>query len=222
MGKLFILATPIGNLRDITLRALQVLREADFVLAEDTRVIQKLLNHYEIKKPAISFFEHSPQSKINQLTNLLKEGKNLVLVSDAGTPNLSDPGYKLIRAAADNGVDIMPIPGPSSLTALISTAHFPLNEFVFLGFPPHKKGRNKFFDQISSEKRPVILFESTHRILKTVSELVKVCPARDMILAKELTKVYERTWRGSVENVYNELSHLPKENLKGEFVMAIK
>lgn len=222
MGKLFILGTPIGNLKDITLRALQVLREADFVLAEDTRVVQKLLNHYEIKKPTVSFFEHSPQSKINRLVNLLKDGKNLVLVSDAGTPNVSDPGWQLVQAAAENGIAVTPIPGASGLTALVSISHFSLNNFVFLGFPPHKKGREKFFGQLAAETRPVILFESTHRIVKTLKTLADLVPDQEIILAKELTKVYERTWRGSVKNVYNELSHLPKENLKGEFVMAIK
>ncbi len=225
MGKIFVLATPIGNLKDITLRGLEVLKEADFILAEDTRVVSKLLGHYDIKKPVISFFEHSPKSKTEEIIKLLKDGRNLVLLSDAGTPNLSDPGYSLINAVLekfDQDVQIIPIPGPSSLTALISISHFPLNEFVFMGFPPAKKGREKFFGQVANESRPVILFESTHRLLKTLEALAKGNPSREMILAKELTKVFERTWRGRVENVYNELSRLPKENLKGEFVMALR
>lgn len=222
LGRLYVLATPIGNLKDITLRGLETLKEADFILAEDTRVVSKLISHYDIKKPVISFFEHSPQPKIDYVIKLLKEGRSLVLVSDAGTPNLSDPGHNLIKAAAELGLEVIPLPGPSSLTALISICHFPLNEFLFLGFPPQKNGREKFFNQIAAETRSVILFESTHRILKTLGMLAEGNLSREMILAKELTKVFEKTWRGSVENVYNELSHLSRENLKGEFVVALK
>ncbi len=224
MGKLFVLATPIGNLKDITLRGLEVLKEADFILAEDTRVVSKLLSHYDIKKPVISFFEHSPKSKTEEIIKLLTEGRNLVLLSDAGTPNLSDPGYSLINAVLKkfgSNIQIIPIPGPSSLTALISISHFPLNEFVFMGFPPSKKGREKFFGQVTNESRPVILFESTYRILKTLQALTKGNPSREMILAKELTKVFEKTWRGSVLEINQIISKLSKDEIKGEFVLAL-
>ena len=185
LGKIFVVATPIGNLKDITLRGLEVLKEADFILAEDTRVAKKLLSHYQISKPVVSFFEHSPLAKVRNLVKMLKEGQSLALLSDAGTPNLSDPGYGLIREALDefgDAVKIEAIPGPSALTALISLAHFPLNEFVFLGFPPAKKGRGKFFKQVAVEPRPVILFESTHRVLKTLKALAGVAPDREMLL----------------------------------------
>ena len=224
MGKLFVLATPIGNLKDITLRGLEVLKEADFILAEDTRVVSKLLSHYDIKKPVISFFEHSPKSKTEEIIKLLTEGRNLVLLSDAGTPNLSDPGYSLINAVLKkfgSNIQIIPIPGPSSLTALTSISHFPLNEFVFMGFPPSKKGREKFFGQVTNESRPVILFESTYRILKTLQALTKGNPSREMILAKELTKVFEKTWRGSVLEINQIISKLSKDEIKGEFVLAL-
>lgn len=222
IGKLFVLGTPIGNLKDMTLRGLEVLREADFILAEDTRVVSKLLNHYDIKKPLISFFEHSPKSKTDEVIKLLKEGRNLVLVSDAGTPNLSDPGYSLINAVRKLDLEIIPVPGASSLTALISISHFPLNEFVFLGFPPSKKGREKFFNQVANEQRPVILFESTHRILKTLEALTKGNPSREIILAKELTKKFERVWRGSVIEINQVISKLSEDEIKGEFVLALK
>lgn len=221
IGKLSVLATPIGNLKDITLRGLEVLKEADFILAEDTRVVSKLLNRYGLKKPVISFFEHSPKSKTDEIIKLLKEGRNLVLVSDAGTPNLSDPGYALINAVRELNLEIIPVPGASSLTALISISHFPLNEFVFMGFPPSKKGREKFFNQIGMETRPVILFESTHRILKTLEALTKGNPSREMILAKELTKKFERVWRGKVGVISQELVKLSPDELKGEFVLAL-
>ena len=224
MGKLFVLATPIGNLKDITLRGLEVLKEADFILAEDTRVVSKLLSHYDIKKPVISFFEHSPKSKTDEIIKLLKEGRNLVFVSDAGTPNLSDPGHALIRSVTEKFGDIVPIipiPGPSSLTAIISISHFPLNEFVFLGFPPSKKGREKFFQAVATEEKPVILFESTHRVLKTLEALTKGNPSREMVLGKELTKKFERIWRGSVLEINQIISKLSKDEIKGEFVLAL-
>ncbi|MBI2453991.1 MAG: 16S rRNA (cytidine(1402)-2'-O)-methyltransferase [Parcubacteria group bacterium] len=224
MGKLFVLATPIGNLKDITLRGLEILKEADFILAEDTRVAKKLLNHYQISKPVISFFEHSPDHKISQLIKLLKEGKNLVLVSDAGTPNLSDPGHALIKSVIENlgsNTAVIPVPGSSSLTALISITHFSLSEFIFLGFPPSKKGRNKFFDKIGMETRPIILFESTHRILKTLESLAKVSPLREMVLAKELTKVHEQIWRGSAVEINQIVSKISKDEIRGEFVLAL-
>lgn len=223
-GKVFVLATPIGNLKDITLRGLEVLKEADFILAEDTRVVSKLLNHFEIKKPVISFFEHSPKSKLDEIASYISAGKNLVLVTDAGTPNVSDPGYVLIEALTEkfgNEVQIVPVPGASSLTALISICHFSLNEFVFLGFPPQKKGRQNFFNEIITQKRPVIIFESIHRILKTMEQLAGTCPDREIVLAKELTKKFERVWRGKTSRISQELAKLTPDELKGEFVLAL-
>jgi len=224
LGKIFVVATPIGNLKDITLRALEVLKEADFILAEDTRVVKKLLHHYQISKPIISFFEHTPLAKIKNLLEFIQEGKILVLLSDAGTPNLSDPGHNLIGAVINqfgDTIQIIPIPGASSLTALISVSHFSLSEFIFLGFPPSKKGREKFFKSVADELKPVILFESTHRILKTLEALSKICPDRQMILAKELTKIYEKIWRGSVKDIFDKMIKLTSQELKGEFVMAL-
>jgi len=174
MVTLYIIGTPIGNLKDITLRALEVLKEVDLILCEDTRVTKKLLEHYQIKKPLLNYHQHSRLKKVNYILELLKQGKNLALVSDAGTPGISDPGNLLVYEAIERlreKVEIIPIPGPSAATAAASISGFPMDKFLFLGFPPTKRKRKKFFEAVVKSKYPVIFYESPYRIIKTLKEL---------------------------------------------------
>lgn len=221
MPFLYIISTPIGNLEDISLRALRILSEVDFILCEDTRVTQKLLNHYGIQKPLISYYQHSQLKKVEYIIQLLEEGKDLALVSDAGTPGISDPGNKLIEQVsirAGRGVSITPIPGPSALTAVASISGFPMDKFVFMGFPPHKKKRKKFFEEVVASKYPVIFYESPHRIIKTLSELRIMNNELRIVVARELTKKFETIYRGTIEEV---LQQLEKDKIMGEFVVIV-
>ena len=173
MSKLFIISTPIGNLKDVTFRAVDTLKEVDFILAEDTRVTKKLLMHYKIAKPLISYHQYSKLKKVDDILSLLREGKILALVSDAGTPGISDPGNKLVAEILKSklNVEIIPIPGVSSITAIASVAGISMDSFTFSGFSPHKKGKNKFLKKALDSDIPVIFFESPHRILKTLEQL---------------------------------------------------
>jgi 16S rRNA (cytidine1402-2'-O)-methyltransferase len=225
MAKLYIVATPIGNLKDITLRAIEVLKEVDFILAEDTRKTKILLDHYQIEKPLISYHQHSRLEKINQIINLLKAGKNLALVSEAGTPGISDPGNKLIEKVIEslgNKVEIIPIPGPSALTCAASISGFPMDKFLFLGFLPSKRKRKKFFEEIVKSKYPVILYESPYRILKTLKELheakMKLNKELNIVVCRELTKKFETIYRGTIEEVAEKIKN---DKIKGEFVIII-
>ena len=215
MGKLAIVATPIGNLEDITLRALRALKEADLVLCEDTRVTRKLLEHYRIKTPVWSYHQHSGQVKSDRILAELAAGKAVALVTDAGTPGVSDPGAKLVAEAVASGHRLESIPGPSALTAAISISGLPLDKFLFLGFLPHKKGRQTLLGEIAESKYPVVLYESVHRIGKLLDELP---PSDDIVIARELTKKFETVYRGKVEEVKK---RLVKEEIKGEFVVII-
>lgn len=219
MSKLHIVATPIGNLKDVTLRALHVLEEVDLILCEDTRVTKKLLNRYNIKTPVESYHQHSKLKKVNYILNLLKQGKNLALVSDSGTPGVSDPGSKLISYLVKHLPDlkIVPIPGPSTVTAAVSVSGLPVDEYIFLGFPPHKKGRQKFFKETADSKHPVVIFESPHRILKTLKELSEV-DGFDIVVCRELTKKFETIYRGEIKGIIRQLE---KEKPRGEFVIII-
>ncbi|MDP2669191.1 MAG: 16S rRNA (cytidine(1402)-2'-O)-methyltransferase [bacterium] len=220
MSKLYIVATPIGNLGDITLRAIETLKNADVVLAEDTRVTKKLLSHLNISKPLISFQEYSSPKVLERIIGLLEEDKNLALVTDAGTPGISDPGQRLIQAVSRKPyvVEVIAVPGPSSLAAIISLSDIDLSEFTFLSFPPHKKGRETFFKNIAASRYPVILFESPHRILKTLSQLQKFCGDRRVNIGRELTKIYEEVFRGSLSEAEKYFSG---EKQRGEFVMVL-
>ena len=215
MGKLAIVATPIGNLEDITLRALKVLKEADLVLCEDTRVTRKLLEKYQIKTPTLSYHQHSGKVKSDRILTELESGKAVALVTDAGTPGVSDPGGKLVAEAVASGHQVESIPGPSALTAAIAVAGLPLDKFLFLGFLPHKKGRQTLLGEIAESKYPVVLYESVHRIGKLLDELP---PSDDIVIARELTKKFETVYRGKVEEVKK---RLVKEEIKGEFVVII-
>lgn len=233
MGILNLVATPIGNLEDITLRALRVLKEVDFILCEDTRVTKKLLSHYAINKPLISYHQHSNLNKGTKIIELLRSGKNLALVTDAGTPGISDPGAQLVsevRRVLGAEVQIFSLPGASALTAALSLAGNGFDRFLFLGFLPHKKGRQKLLREILLSSYPVVLYESKHRILKLLSEFIKleeevsadgVTGKWEVGLARELTKLHESFYIGSPLEVKMELENSP-HNLKGEFTVCFR
>jgi len=219
MPTLFIVATPIGNLEDITKRALRVLSEVDLILCEDTRETQKLLNFYNIKTKTLSYHQHSKIQKVDYIVDLLEQGKNLALVSDAGTPGISDPGNKLIGQLVNRPIGqlkIIPIPGPSAVIAAASISGFPTDKFLFLGFPPMKKKRKKFFEEVRNFQYPVIFYESPHRIIKTLNELggnLRV------VVGRELTKKFETIYRGKIEEI---IKILEKEGPKGEFAVIVE
>ena len=222
MANLYIVGTPIGNLGDITKRALDILKSADLILCEDTRVTRKLLCRYEIKTKTISYHQHSKLKKVNYILELLRQGKNLALVSDAGTPGVSDPGNKLVKAVAEefgDKVGIILIPGPSAISAAASISGFSMDRFLFLGFPPHKKKRKKFFEEAAESKYPAVLFESPYRILKTLKELKNANQELKVMAARELTKKFETVYRGKIDEV---ISKIESKKPKGEFVIIIK
>jgi 16S rRNA (cytidine1402-2'-O)-methyltransferase len=219
-GILYIVATPIGNLEDITLRALETLKKADLIACEDTRVTAKLLNHYNIKKPLVSYHQHSKITKIDSILQELKNGKNIALVTDAGTPGISDPGNYLISKVLEEQIVVIPIPGTSTLGAIISIAGIDLQKFVFLGFPPHKKGRETFFKEVVNFKIPVIYFESPHRVVKNLELLKNFSPDKKIILGRELTKMFEEIVRGNVEDVFKYFVS-NKDKVRGEFSIIV-
>lgn len=218
IGTLYIVATPIGNLGDITLRALETLKAVDAVLSEDTRVTGKLLMHYEIKKSLISCHEHTDDAKLGQIVARLTRGESLAFVSDAGTPGLSDPGNKLVSLALAAGIPVVPIPGVSALAAMVSVAGIDMREFMFLGFPPHKKGRETFFKKVAATEIPVVYYESVHRVVKNLELLETLAPESRVIIGRELTKMFEEVRRGSVSDI---LAHYREHEstVKGEFVV---
>jgi 16S rRNA (cytidine1402-2'-O)-methyltransferase len=228
LGKLYIVATPIGNLEDITLRALRVLKEADLILCEDTRVTKKLLDRYEISKPLLSYHHHSKLSRVEKIVEHLENGKNLALVSDAGTPGINDPGNELIAKFGNWGdegdkkkIEIIPIPGASAITALASVAGINMSRFTFLGFPPHKKGRETFFRSVAKNEYPVIYFESPHRFLKNLELLEKMKPDAKLIVGRELTKMFEEILRGGIGEIRENWEKKPEKEKRGEFVVIV-
>ena len=208
MGKLYIIAMPIGNLKDITLRAMEVLKSVDVIIAEDTRVTRKLLSHYGISKHVLRYAHGKNYWGY----------ENIALVTDAGTPAISDPGTNLIHDLYKKGFEIVSVPGPSALTAAISVSDINLSDFLFLGFPPSKKGRKKFFERLAKSEFPVILFESPHRVLKTLHELHDAAGDRYMNICRELTKVYEEVFRG---NLSEAIFKYENEGARGEFVIIL-
>ena len=226
MATLYIVGTPIGHLKDVTIRALETLEGVDLILCEDTRVTQKLLNHFNIKTRTLSYHQHSKLKKVKYILELLKNGKNLALVSDAGTPGISDPGNKLVEEVSKllgDEVKIVPVPGVSALTAAVSISGFPTDRFLFLGFPPQKRKRKKFFEEVINSKYPVILYESPYRILKTLDELKMMNDKLSMVLCRELTKKFETIYRGTIKEVIEKIKN-PQvgEKIKGEFVIILK
>lgn len=221
-GTLYVLATPIGNLGDITLRAIEILKKADVVLCEDTRVTGKLLSHLEIKKPMKSYTSHSSDKLHNEIIESLRHEFNVVLVSDAGTPCISDPGVLLVRKVREElpGVSIVAIPGPSALISALSISGISASEFTFLGFLPHKKGRETALRRIAETNHPVVVYESTHRIVKLMNELDKWVENRKVGIAKEITKMHEGFFYGTPKELLSIFESEPAKT-KGEFVVII-
>ncbi|MFH1522768.1 MAG: 16S rRNA (cytidine(1402)-2'-O)-methyltransferase [Patescibacteria group bacterium] len=244
---LYIVGTPIGNLEDISLRALRILSEVDFILCEDTRVTKKLLAHYKINIPTISYHQHSSIKKLDYILDLLSQGKDLALVSDAGTPGISDPGGKLVQAALEklgNEMQIESVPGPSAVTAALSISGIPTDKFVFMGFLPHKKGRQKFLQKIVESEFPVVVYESKHRIVKLLNELESLNKIIDnknrkidlaehkntktqkhkkvssIVVCRELSKMHETVYRGDIKKIIEQIKN-NKNDQKGEFVVII-
>lgn len=214
----YIIATPIGNLEDITLRAIRILKEVDYIAAEDTRHAQILLKKYDIKKPTISFHSWSDKSKLQQLLQLLQDGKNIALVSDAGTPGISDPGYALVKAAIEKGIQIIPIPGPSAFLTALCASGLPTHHFVYYGFLPLKKGRQTLLESFRDEEKTIVFYESPHRIQKTLMELNQKMPDKRIVIARELTKIYEEFFRGTVEEACR---YYENKKPRGEYVIIL-
>lgn len=222
MAKFYVVATPIGNMGDITLRALETLKSVDLVLCEDTRETGKILHKYDIKKPTMSYHAQSKLAKTDKIFELLREGQNLALVSDAGTPGISDPGAMLISKIKEEipEVEVIPIPGTTALITALSASGLPTHEFTFLGFLPHKKGRETLFKEIAESSRTMGFYESPHRILKTLEALVKFCPSKKVCVARELTKIYEEFKTGNPAEVLEYFSKNP-DKVRGEFTVLV-
>lgn len=224
MAKIYIVATPIGNLEDMTHRAVRILKEVDVILCEDTRVTSRLLKHYEIETKTLSYHAQSGFAKVEKIFGLIEEGKNLALVSDAGTPTISDPGVVLIQQVKEkfgDAIEIIPIPGVSALITALSASGAVTAPFTFLGFLPHKKGRETIFKALGTTRETVLFYESPHRILKALESLVKVLPKdRRVIVARELTKIHEEFVDGSAQEVFDYYTTNP-DKVRGEFVVII-
>jgi len=237
MAKFYVIATPIGNMGDITMRAIETLKSVDLILCEDTRETHKILEKYAINKPTMSYHAQSKLAKVDKIFELLEKGKNLALVSDAGTPGISDPGAMLVSQIRERqrrsltqemsktvfDVQVIPIPGPSAVITALSASGLPTHEFTFLGFMPHKKGRETLFKEIASSKRTMVFYESPHRILKTLESLVKFCPKesqKKVCVARELTKIYEEFKTGTPEEVLEYyIRNVDKQ--RGEFTVIV-
>lgn len=236
---LYIVATPIGNLEDISMRAIRILSEVDFVLCEDTRNTGVLLSHYDIKTPTISYHQHSDDIKVSQIIKFLEEGKDLALVTDAGTPGISDPGGVLVAKVLEHfGEDmkIESVPGPSAVTAALSISGIPTDKFIFMGFPPHKKGRQTFIKRILDSEYPVVVYESKHRIMKFLEELKALKESasvsdednvkkkkknlQSVVVCREISKMHETVYRGTIDDIINKVSATPDDQ-KGEFVVIV-
>ena len=220
MPKLYLVPTPIGNLGDITLRALEVLKEVDLVLTEDTRKSGILLKHFQIRKPVQSHHKFNEHRSLESLLQKLKAGTSIALISDAGTPGISDPGFLLVRACIEEGIEVETLPGPTAMIPALVNSGLPCDRFVFEGFLPQKKGRKKRIGELSREKRTIILYESPFRLLKTLDQLSTLFgPDRKAAVSRELTKVHEETVRGTLDEL---AQHFREQNIKGEIVLVIQ
>ena len=217
-GQLFVIGTPIGNLEDITLRAISTLKNVDIILAEDTRNSKKILDAHNIDTKMMSYHDHSSEKEIKKIVDLLRNGKQLALISDAGTPTISDPGYGLIRDCIRNEIGIVPIPGVSSITAAMSISGLPSDSFTFVGFLPQKKGRLKKIKDLQKLDNTIILFESPFRLEKTLNQLFEYLGDRTAVVGRELTKLYEEVIRGNLSDI---IMHFSKSKVKGEIVIMI-
>lgn len=219
-GTLYIVATPIGNLDDISFRALEILKSVDYIASEDTRVSGKLLSKYDISTRRISYFDHNENLKAPKIVQDLLEGKSVALITDAGTPLISDPGYRLVSLAVENNIDITPIPGPSSVIAALSVSGFPAHNFCFEGYPPRTAGKMKrFFENLKEEHRTIVFFETTHRIVKCLKAMVEIMGEREIFIGRELTKKFEEKIRGNASEILQRIENKP---LKGELVIVIR
>lgn len=216
---LYIVATPIGNLEDMTFRAVRTLKEVNYIFAEDTRVTRKLLNHYEIENTVYRYDEHTKMHQIANIINLLKEGKEIALVTDAGTPCISDPGYELVDAAHNEGIRVVPIPGASALTAAASAAGITMRRFCFEGFLLKKKGRQTLLKALAEEERTIVIYESPFRIEKTLRDIEQFMGVKEVVIIREITKIYEEILRGTTTEL---IERLAKNPIKGEIVLLIK
>lgn len=220
LGKLYLVATPIGNLEDITFRAIKVLQEADIIAAEDTRHTLKLLNYYEISKPLISYHRHNEDVKTEVLINKLLEGKNIALVTDAGTPGISDPGEEIVKKAIENDIEIIPIPGACALINALIASGLNTREFAFYGFLPlNKNNRNKIIEKIKKEDKTVILYEAPHKLIKTLEDIQRNMGNINCVIARELTKIHEEFTRGNINSILEEIKR--KEAIKGEYILLL-
>ena len=218
-GKLYLCATPIGNLEDITYRVVRILKEVDIIGAEDTRNSVKLLNHFEIENTVYRYDEFTKMHQIANIINLLKEGKDIALVTDAGTPCISDPGYELVDEAHKEGIKVVPIPGASALTASASVAGLSMRRFCFEGFLPKKKGRQTLLKSLAEEERTIVIYESPFRIEKTLRDIEQFIGVREVVIIREITKIYEEIMRGTTTEL---IERLAKNPIKGEIVLLIK
>lgn len=215
---LYIVGTPIGNLEDMSFRAIRILKEVDYIFAEDTRVTKKLLSHFEINNTIYQYHEHNKKHQIENIIKLLKEDKNIALVSDAGMPCISDPGYELVDIALNENIKVITIPGPSSILSGASISGLNMRKFTYEGFLPKKKGRQTLFLELKNEKRPIIILESPNRIVKTLKDIKTYLGNRYVVITRELTKIYEEVLRGNVDEL---IPLLEKRNIKGEMVLFI-
>lgn len=219
-GKLYIVATPIGNLEDMTFRAVRCLKEADLIAAEDTRTAKKLMSHYNINKPVTSYFEHNEIFKTETLIEKLLSGETIALISESGTPPVSDPGYRLVHEAINRSIDVIPVPGPCAAIAAISVSGLPIHRFCFEGFLPPKSGKRKnFLKSIIDEKRTLLLYESPHRILAALRDMLAVLGDRRAMLGRELTKLHEEKIYGNISDILHRLENRP---VKGEITVVVE
>ena len=218
IGTLRIVSTPIGNLSDITYRAIDILKGSHIIAAEDTRVSRKLLNHYDIETKMISYFEHNKFSRIKQIIATLSNGMDVAVISDAGTPAISDPSYKLIREAISIGAKIESIPGASAVLAALVSSGLPTDRFIFEGFLPPKKGRKKRIENIANENATIVIYESKNRLQRTIKQLLDILGDRPAVICRELTKLHEQFIRGTLSSL---LSSVVEQTLKGEIVLLI-
>lgn len=216
---IYIVPTPIGNLKDITLRALEVLSNVDLILAEDTRTTKILLNHYSINTPQISFYSYNQNFRVPEIIQKIKNGNSIALVSDAGTPGISDPAYSLIKVAIENKIKIISLPGATALIPALVASGLITRSFVFEGFLPIKKGRKSKIEELKSEKRTIVFYESPHKIIKTLEELLLVFGNRNIVVVKEISKIFEKFYRGKISEI---LIELKQNSIKGEFVLVVE
>ncbi len=216
---LYIVGTPIGNLEDITYRALKVLADVDYIFAEDTRISKRLLNHYEINTTLYQYHEHNKLYQIENIINLLKDEKNIALITDAGTPCISDPGYEVVDEAHKNGIQVVAIPGASSIISGASISGLNLRRIAYEGFLPKKKGRQTLLNKLKEEERTILILESPNRILRTLKDIKEYLGERYVVITRELTKIYEEVIRGSVSEL---IEQIEKKPIKGEIVLLIK